>query len=154
MRPVVLFALFTGMVGSAAALVRCVIFTGPGGPGDGYVVPEAGDETTAAGEGGGDEGQGGAGSCSSSLDCAGIDAGDAGAFCCLRNAANPTKRNAGCHVGPCEGTYKVQICATNAECDGALCLTQTCVFGDGGDEGGSPPITIHACGALSPCFVK
>jgi hypothetical protein len=104
------------------AVAGCVIFTGDTG---GYEGPDAG--------------------CQGAQDCA----VDAGQVCCVSGLAAASNVVAVCTRGPCAGPIPVQLCSTNGECAGGLCLPQQCSLGDG-----SPVIPIRACGGVSLCAAQ
>lgn len=117
-----------------AVVTGCVIVTGST---DGYDLADAGAAQTSA--------DAAAGAldlqCLSTSSCAGD--GAVGALCCVTITGTSSARSA-CQPGPCGGTLPVQLCASDAECTGTTCVTQTCSL-----AGAS--VTVRACGALPTC---
>jgi hypothetical protein len=107
----------------AIALVRCVLITGTGDP-----------DTSRAPAG-----------CTGSSDC------EAGDRCCV-SASLTTVCSSQCAAivgATLDGgaTESIQICKTNGECEGGLCLSQQCTLG-------STSIAIQSCSAIAECIAK
>jgi len=107
----------------AIALVRCVLITGTG---------DADKSPAVVG-------------CAGSSDC------EAGDRCCvIANLTTACSSQCPAIVGSsldAGATEPIQVCKTNGECEGGLCLSQTCTLGP-------VSIAIQSCNTIPQCVAK
>jgi hypothetical protein len=107
----------------AIALVRCALITGTGD------ADKSSDNPVA---------------CAGASDC------EAGSRCCVSTSLTPVCSSqcpAIVDSVDAGAAQSVQVCKTNGECEGGLCLPQVCSLG-------SISIAIQACSAIPQCVVK
>jgi len=123
---------------AVAACASCLLVTGST---DGYDLdPQEAGATRADGSA---DATGLSLGCISAVDCA----SDGGAAVCCLSLSSLSAASTSCQAARCSGSLGAQLCATDAECGDASCVSQQCSFA-------GAAVNLRACGKLLTCVAR